>query len=192
MASNSPDTQLTSANDTQLVLACTDDMSQPLVTFHPFPKLPLEIRDMIWELALPDGRRILRLNLLVMCSPPSTSVSKSIKPCRHTTFQGKKGCVRQFCFESRDHNTILPTLETCRESRRATLIHYPIRLRAFQREHEIRLGPEDVVDLDVVKSIHACRKMVEAQASGVTIPSVMSKIHTLASTRSSPSKPEIW
>ncbi|KAE9365117.1 hypothetical protein N431DRAFT_419997 [Stipitochalara longipes BDJ] len=54
---------MASSTATTTVDSENDEDSQPLTTFHPFIKLPKELRLMIWELIIP-GPRIVNLNIL--------------------------------------------------------------------------------------------------------------------------------
>ncbi|KAE9376630.1 hypothetical protein N431DRAFT_462451 [Stipitochalara longipes BDJ] len=147
MASISKLIQLTSTNNIEPLAVCQNIISLPLHRFHLFPKLPLEIREMIWEFALPNGSRILRTAVSIEYARGYTYIAGS-----QSKFMDKKAYVPRFYVNDKG-NTALPTLHTCREARQVPIKHYPVHLPTFPLNRELRLGPNDVLEIDLYHMI---------------------------------------
>ncbi|KAN0117057.1 hypothetical protein V8E51_003034 [Hyaloscypha variabilis] len=151
MAFPSQETKPTPSNNGQSLVSSQDKMSQPLDIFHPFPKLPLEIREMIWELALPDGRRILRPDIVVAYDKPIASTTEP-----QSLGLGNKVCVARFHF-SKMENNVIHTLQTYYEAHRVTLKRFPFRLPDTSKKEEIRFGADDILELCLEKWVRSRR-----------------------------------
>jgi len=183
MAFTSQETKPTPSNNGQSLVSSQDKMSQPLDIFHPFPKLPLEIREMIWELALPDGRRILRSDIVVTYDKPIASTTEP-----QSLGLGTKVCVARFHF-SKMENNVIHTLQTCYEARRVTLKRFPFRLPDTSKKEEIRFGADDIFELCLEKWVRVCKEMIKVRdLIGLPTSPITEKIHSICFVRNSLNK----
>ncbi|PVH78761.1 hypothetical protein DL98DRAFT_634151 [Cadophora sp. DSE1049] len=164
-----------------------DDLQQCqtcfIATFTPFPRLPPELRDQIWEKALP-GRRVLRLGGLT-------------DPFHRIKFEGTSMGSHDFWFEtmtyrySPDFTTRdkdIPMLRAWKHSRAVVLKAYPLSLPSIGGKNEIRFNKHDII---VFKDFYDLSQgLRNAILRKYPIPSAITQIQNLGFYASEPHLPD--
>ncbi|KAE9376631.1 hypothetical protein N431DRAFT_453034 [Stipitochalara longipes BDJ] len=114
--------------------------SGPCNKFTVFPKLPPELRDRIWKLALPGSNQV----VFEFKYQDSFTNKKTCEKVSHNTYRTITKVTFKPTFDNtRDDGEFQGLLRACKESRSVVVKRFPIRLRSSDPNQESRLGPED-------------------------------------------------